>query len=780
MDYTLYNGDCLDVLPTLADNSIDSIVCDPPYELGFMGKAWDNSGIAYNVEVWRECLRVLKPGGHLLAFGGSRTYHRLACAVEDAGFEIRDQIMWVYGSGFPKSANISKMIDKQEQNRWLYVCKAIDNFDKMSIINEWKKYSRSAKCAALTLPKNQIETGTSTPKNDFVRVSAMPPVSQEKSLASVIIAELNSSEAHHTQADTSGITALSNVGEKEKPALAKSAESQQRNHQAKLSITGIVQCNVRESLNGRTVDNLRGVEALKIWLGKSKSSKQVDTNALCAALTDDLKRIILSQSKTFLSLDTTQQTDFASAINVTITESTAESLISYTVDTLRREAIDKAAGAEREVIESRKQQGNGGYQKQSPHNQHNGKAIDGRSTELINERLAQPFAITAPATPEAQQWDGWGTALKPSHEPIVVARKPLAERTVAANVLEWGTGAINVDGCRIPAVTGAADGRRWPANLIHDGSDEVLAGFPEVKGKVGMKILSDFTFSVGDKVDGAKFASQAGLGDTGSAARFFYCAKASKADRNSGLDGTCTVKYNIDKSNLILSGGLSWKNVCAGLVQSLQKATSGIQTVKWLIDESGESITGLCPLDSLSTTLTEISRITTSEILNLLTPSLTSAFIPAVNSEMANGGNPVGYVENSSPSIPTTGTSQRRGGLNTEDAENVISELLLAISDGENWKQKTNIHSTVKPTDLMRYLCRLVTPPGGLILDPFCGSGSTGKAAILEWFCFVGIDQSAEYLEIAKRRIEAAQMAAGEFVDKRGKAGDLDGLPMFN
>jgi hypothetical protein len=220
----------------------------------------------------------------------------------------------------------------------------------MSIINEWKKYSRSAKCAALTLPKNQIETGTSTPKNDFVRVSAMPPVSQEKSFASVIIAELNSSEAHHTQADTSGITALSNVGEKEKPALAKSAESQQRNHQAKLSITGIVQCNVRESLNGRTVDNLRGAEALKIWLGKSKSSKQVDTNALCAALTDDLKRIILSQSKTFLSLDTTQQTDFASAINVTITESTAESLISYTVDTLRREAIDKAAGAEREVI----------------------------------------------------------------------------------------------------------------------------------------------------------------------------------------------------------------------------------------------------------------------------------------------------------------------------------------------------------------------------------------------------------------------------------------------
>ena len=105
-------GNCIDLMSELPDCSIDAIVTDPPYELGFMGKSWDASGIAYNVEVWRQCLRVLKPGGHMLAFGGSRTYHRLACAVEDAGFEIRDQIMWVYGSGFPKSLNISKAIDK--------------------------------------------------------------------------------------------------------------------------------------------------------------------------------------------------------------------------------------------------------------------------------------------------------------------------------------------------------------------------------------------------------------------------------------------------------------------------------------------------------------------------------------------------------------------------------------------------------------------------------------------------------------------------------------------
>ena len=110
--YQLYLGDCIEQMRKLPDNSVDSIVTDPPYELGFMGKSWDSTGIAYSVKMWDECLRVLKHGGHLLAFSGSRTYHRMAVAIEDAGFEIRDQIMWVYGSGFPKSHNISKAIDK--------------------------------------------------------------------------------------------------------------------------------------------------------------------------------------------------------------------------------------------------------------------------------------------------------------------------------------------------------------------------------------------------------------------------------------------------------------------------------------------------------------------------------------------------------------------------------------------------------------------------------------------------------------------------------------------
>jgi site-specific DNA-methyltransferase (adenine-specific) len=235
------------------------------------------------------------------------------------------------------------------------------------------------------------------------------------------------------------------------------------------------------------------------------------------------------------------------------------------------------------------------------------------------------YHATAPATSEAQQWQGWGTALKPAWEPVIVARKPLTG-TVAANVLKYGTGAINIDGCRVDGTprTTHADGNRqgthpapmdwgnrtehaapgasgrWPANLIHDGSDEVVAGFPQTTS-------GDLTPYLNQSRNGhagvnSEWKTVTRTGDSGSAARFFYCAKASKADRGEG-----------------------------------------------------------------------------------------------------------------------------------------------------------NTHPTVKPTGLMRYLCRLVTPPGGIVLDPFMGSGSTGKAAILEGFQFIGIERETEYLAIAEARISHAR-----------------------
>ncbi len=419
---TLHHGDCLSVLRNLPDCSVDSVVTDPPYGLSFMGKRWDYD--VPSVEIWAECLRVLKPGGHLLAFAGTRTQHRMAVRIEDAGFEIRDMIAWVYGSGFPKSLDVSK-------------------------------------------------------------------------------------------------------------------------------------------------------------------------------------------------------------------------------------AIDKAAGVEREVV---------GFNE----NWRTSKS------EIACPQQENQATITTPATPEAKQWQGWGTALKPALEPITVARKPLIG-TVAENVLQHGTGAINVDGCRVdfmseedrkestqknqhanfgtPPLTGNNvygdysmiepknynPTGRWPANFIHDGSEEVVALFPDTKSGGGDKHgrkASTFCAST----DWEAYKGTSNGGDSGSAARFFYCAKASKADRDEGCE-------------------------------KLQERSAG---------ECVDRVEGSAGMES-----------------------------------------------------PRAGAGRTSG--------------------------SRNHHPTVKPTDLMRYLCRLVTPPGGIVLDPFMGSGSTGKAAMLEGFAFVGIEREAEYVEIAKARIEAVK-----------------------
>jgi len=391
--YELINGDMLQVLDELIEEGeqVEAVVTDPPYELGFMGRQWDATGIAFKVETWRKVLEVLRPGAHLLAFGGTKGFHRMAVAIEDAGFEIRDTLMWVYGSGFPKSLDVSK-------------------------------------------------------------------------------------------------------------------------------------------------------------------------------------------------------------------------------------AIDKAAKEPRKVVA-----------KNSNHRAASGVAYEG---SYAGGNTGAAF-ITAPATEEAAQWEGWGTALKPAYEPIIMARKPL-KGTVAQNVLEHRTGAINIDACRIagnvPNTTrGNSFGRinddqwqesqttftpsalgRWPANLIHDGSAEVVEAFPE--GRSAGNYPSDSTSSgeahvfKNEKKQGQLYA------DKGSAARFFYCAKASSKDREEG-----------------------------------------------------------------------------------------------------------------------------------------------------------NNHLTVKPTDLMRYLCRLITPPQGIILDPFMGSGSTGKAAMLEGFLFCGIEQDAAHFEIATKRIERAQKSTMPMVRRRPK-----------
>jgi len=442
--YEIVNDDSMEVLTRMVDNSVDAIVTDPPYGLSFMGKKWD-----YDVpskELWAECLRVLKPGGYLLSFAGSRTYHRMAVNIEDAGFEIRDQIMWLYGSGFPKSLNVGKAIDK-------------------------------------------------------------------------------------------------------------------------------LQGNEREDLGENPYNKLRGS-------GSSELGKMLNT----------------MQGK--------------------------------------------------------------------------GRISKGDSA-----------------------YEGWGTALKPAHEPIVMARKPF-KGTVANNVLEHGTGAINIDASRIsyngekPNIGGrGAHGRgdgygfkpmdevkatkrqarnedsgygfnnenndvatadpkgRWPANIIFD--EEAGAMLDEQSGttkspttyKRNADGFGQTSYGFGESAG----VESANYGDIGGASRFFYCAKASKSERNAGLDA--------------LEGQLKYAHDAKGGEMGIFNGVAG--------DEDWTK-------------------------------------------------------KNPNPPVP-------------------------------------NFHPTVKPVALMEYLVRMVTPVDGLVLDPFLGSGTTGVAAIKNDFHFIGIEREAEYIPIAEGRMVHAK-----------------------
>jgi len=430
----LIQGDCLIEMQKLEDNSVDSIVVDPPYGISFMGKKWD-----YNVpkvEVWQEALRVLKAGGHALVACGTRTQHRMAVNLEDAGFEIRDIVAWVYGSGFPKSLNIGKAVDKLQ--------------------------------------------GNEREETDYV-----------------------------------------------------------------------------------------APDGKKRWGGNSFSV---------------------------------------------------------------------------------------------------GEEPDGRG---INKH-----------TKGNSKYEGWGTALKPAMELWTLCRKPLSEKTIAKNVLKYGTGGINIDGCRVnlngekqPTGSGNSCGEnatswdvakssggnggnktsslgRFPANLIHDGSDEVVGLFPDSNGSGKARKLQR---SVKPEQDGwgmnKNSADEVKLPDagSGSASRFFYCAKASKSERNKGLDG---------------------------FEEKERTPRGNNQGVRYCVD--------------------------------------------------------CGLTDNYK-----------------NDHSKCSGKFEYKLS-----KPMKNNHPTIKPINLMRYLCRLITPKGGTILDPFMGSGSTGIGAKLENFNFIGIELDEDYFNIAKSRIE--------------------------
>ena len=349
-----------------------------------------------------------------------------------------------------------------------------------------------------------------------------------------------------------------------------------------------------------------------------------------------------------------------------------------------------------------------------------------------------------PVTDAARQWEGWGTSLKPALEPITVARKPMSS-TVAANVLAHGTGALNIDGCRV--------GERWPANLLHDGSDEVLAGFPESGGSGPARKLNrgertaEAGWGMGDQEGDPRDAG------TGSAARFFYCAKASKKDRNSGLDSI--VEVTIEWSQSLESH--KWEKEARKVrllvdTEQLHPRVIGAfgaqnnDATAWSTMLFGSVTTGQSQQGSTCTTRTKTNCTTPLEILSLCQSSITSASTQAASSEMASCGSLAETAEQSSLLITTTNGRMALA----LGAEHAALPMRLKISASA----ARSGHPTVKPTDLMAYLCRLVTPPGGIVLDPFMGSGSTGKAAMREGFKFIGCELSEEYMQIAKARIQ--------------------------
>ena len=513
-------GDCVEVMLAMPANSVDAIVTDPPYGLsdhkpgeveaclsawldgqvylpkgaGFMGKKWD--AWVPGPEVWRAAFTVLKPGGHMLVFAGTRSMDLMCMAVRLAGFEMRDAIgyahdgggaplaAWCYGSGFPKSLDVSGAIDK---------------------------------------------------------AGGVSPVEQ----AAVLRAA------------------------RQRAGLSRDAVA---------VAVGCTTSSIRDWEEGRALAVGAAVE--------------------------------------FITPSVKYRAELAN-------------LLGYTEDERRVVGVTTARAGDGSVI------GLG----------HGGTLRAGGNSEA------------------ARHWQGWGTALKPAWEPVIIARKPLDKGTVAANVLHWGTGGMNIDACRVAidptadasqlrtmqsSVRQDADGwgmstvagdvpqvvrtdGRWPANLLHDGSEEVLATFPDAKGQQGALTGNEPSNKTADVF--GTFAGRSPSSprnDSGSAARFFYCAKASRAERNMGL-----------------------------------------------IDPG-----------------------------------------------------PV-----------------HKHGVTLRKMENAV---LDGIATG-------NTHATVKPIKLMRHLCRLVTPLGGVVLDPFIGSGSTGCAAVLEGFDYIGIERDAAYIEIARARIAAAK-----------------------
>lgn len=630
-------GDCLEKLKELEDNSVDAVVTDPPYELGFMGKSWDNTGIANNVDFWKECLRVLKPGGHLLSFGGTRTYHRMASAIEDAGFEVRDMIEWVYGSGFPKSLNIAKSIESKLKTG---SC-AKNNFHQLEGERRDGRIGMYDTVEEQGFRKNNpdqlgafdLEATTEEAKQWEGWGTALKPAHEP-----ICMARKPKDDKFILDACCGGRMFWFDKNHPNTLYVDKRVrEAGHCKHRKNHSILPdeIVDFTMMPfsdnsfkmvvfdppHIFGKETGNMTKQYG---WLEKSNWREQIKKGFdECWRVLDDYGTLIFKWNENAVT---------------------------------KKEIIDLIG-----------------------------------KTPLFGHQVGgkmQTHWMSFMKIPQEQHEE-----ITPNHNPICMARKPLGEKNVAENCLKWGTGGINIDESRVESneddnlailkkhnsfnntmsgnigVRKLSDDEiinaknkqneiinrtitlgRFPANLIHDNSEEVRECFPESGGGKA-KHNSEITRK-GIAQDGSSFNTEtcgfdvnkcqgmANFGDSGNASRFFksiiYTAKASKSERNKGCE-------ELEEKELYVADN--------------------------------------------------------------------------------NHGN--------------------------------LGHFLVKKAGGEigDKQMRKNNHPTVKPIALMEYLIKMVTPNGGIVLDPFMGSGSTGVACKKNGYDFIGIEKQPEYLKIAEARI---------------------------
>ena len=544
-------GDCLEVLKTLEENSVDSIVCDPPYELGFMGKSWDNTGIANNPLMWAECLRVLKPGGHLLSFGGTRTYHRMAVAIEDAGFEVRDMIEWVYGSGFPKSLNIGKAVDKLQGNEREVVG------ENQNIKGRNIRDIETLNVGAGAGNNTDITKGTSEwegwgtalkPAHEPICMARKPLGQQELDIAKNICYNIIE-KGFITNSKI--IWRINNVKSAEKQKTKQSSTPTQQQKMVVVSAE-FVETKENESVGKKIQKLIENICESTVKKTAKKQTKELQntTEQIEKEYSNLIKPIKENEKRT-------QSKNMG--VNVSAVEKQTLSSLPLTTLEVEEDSTEKKSKMETSMSSL--------------------KSTDTQKTDTdysaqtaTSQWVCMDIVRTLKVSFEGKEYDFielsdgslvWNENLEPYRKQ--------QKLNVAENVLKYGTGGINIDESRVEGKINPKDyGRgggfvfrgdsedapkpntlgRFPANLITDGSDEVRECFPETKDTHKNEVRKFVSKKRGDGFLDAltqegEHTTRKSITDSGNASRFFksiiYQAKASKSNRGEG-NNHATVK----------------------------------------------------------------------------------------------------------------------------------------------------------------------------------------------------------------------------------------------